>query len=253
MAIRYDQKFNREIARVVANFNKKVRRLDQLGHALLPDPVLVSDLKKEYSKRSDLKRALRDLQKFGERGSEQIIEVGELTTTRYQFALDKRRAARAARNLTRQIKEVEKIESPTRGLKSDYLTNLQYRRNYLKLKIQNLTNSQLKTREKIISQDENLSTKNEAFYNNYFKMLFRSAYQAGISQDKMVPLLNKLKQFSPYQLAQAVETHGVFKDFLDRYGIFTGVGEGSEETKTGLERSIDNLLAAIPGVLNYYS
>ena len=252
MAIRYDQSFNREIARIVKNFNNKVKRLERLDHNLLPDTVLVSDLKKDYTKRADLKRRLRELQKFSERGAETIIEVGELTTTRYQFQLDKQRAAIAKRNLTRQINEVERVETSTRGLKSDYLQNLQYRRNYLNLKIKDLSKSQLKTRAKIIRQEENLSSKQDQFYNNLFQMMFRSAYQAGITQDKILPLLNKLKQLTPYQLSQAVETHGVFKDFLDRYGIFTGIGEGSEDTRIDLERSIENLDQAMPSLLSYY-
>lgn len=252
MAIRYDQKFNREIARIVANFNKKVRRLEKIDHALLPETVLVSDLKKEYSRRSDLKRRLRELQKFSERGVEDIIEVGELLTTNYQFALDKQRAAIAKRNLTRQIKEVQQVETSTRGLKSDYLRNLQYRRDYLNLKIKDLSKSQLRTRNKIISQEEHLGDKQQNFYNNVFQMLFRSAYQTGITQDRILPLLNKLKQLTPYQLSQAVETHGVFKDFLDRYGIYTGIGEGSDETRVDLERSIENLDNALPSLISYY-
>lgn len=252
MAIRYDQSFNREIARIVKNFNNKIKRLERLDHNLLPDTVLVSDLKKDYTKRADLKRRLRKLQKFSERGAENIIQVGELTTTNYQFQLDKQRAATAKRNLTRQINEVQRVETSTRGLRSDYLQNLQYRRNYLNLKIKDLSKSQLKTREKIISQEENLGSKQESFYNNIFQMMFRSAYQAGITQDKILPLLNKLKQLTPYQLSQAVEVHGVFKDFLDRYGIFTGIGEGSEDTRIDLERSIENLDQALPSLLSFY-
>lgn len=264
MAIRFDQKFNREIARIVKNFNNKVRRIEKLDRNLLPNTVLVSDLKKDYSRRSDLKRRLRELQKFSERGSETIIEVGELTTTRYQFQLDKQRAALAKRNLTRQIREVQKVETSTQGLKSDYLQNLQYRRNYLNLKIKDLSKSQLKTRAKIIDQEENLRENQETFYSNIFQMLFRSAYQAGISQDRMLPLLNKLKQFTPYQLSQAVETHGVFKDFLDKYGIFTGVAqttlegkknkkkEEDEDEESDIERAIENLDKALPRILSYY-
>lgn len=253
MAIRYNQEFNQEIARVVKNFNNKVRRLERLDYDVLPDTVKVSDLKKEYTKRSDLKRRLRELQLFNERGMEKVITIGELTDTRYQIELDKRKATQAKRNLTRQIREVESQETGQAGLRSDYLRNLQYRRSYLDLKIKNLSKSQIRTRRKIISQEENLESKNQTFYNNIFSMLFRSAYQAGITQDRILPLLNKLKDLSPYQLSQAVETHGVFKDFLDRYNIFTGIGEGSEESEDSLTRSIENLDNALPSILSFYS
>lgn len=253
MTIRYDREFNREIARVVNNFNSKVRRLDNLGRDLLPDTVTVTDLKKEYDNRSDLKRKLRELQLFSERGAETVIEIGELTTTRYNFEIEKRNAARAKRNLTRQIREVERQEGGQLGLKSDYLRNLQYRRNYLDLKIKDLSKSQLKTRRKIIAQEENLGLKNEVFYNNIFDMVFRSAYQSGVDKDKVLTLLNKLRKLTPYQLSQAVETHGVFKDFLDRYNIFTGIGEGSEESGNALERSMENLDQALPSILDFYN
>lgn len=252
MAIRYDQQFNREIARIVKNFNSKVKRLEVQDRQLLPDRVLVSDLKKEYSRRRDLKRALRDLKAFTEKGAEDIIQIGNLTTTNYQFQKDKRAAIQAKRNLTREINQIQNSKLGSSGTKSDYLINLQFRRDFLNKPLKNLSRSQLKTRAKILQQDSNTENRATQFYDNIFKMLFRSAYQAGISQDTMLPVLNQLRKLSPAQLTEAIHTDPVLKDFLDRYNIYTGVAEASEETGNELERSVERLNQALPSILKYF-
>ena len=48
MAIRYDANYNREISRVVKNFNNKRNRAIKRGLKNVPAPIKVSDLKARY-------------------------------------------------------------------------------------------------------------------------------------------------------------------------------------------------------------
>lgn len=251
MAIRYDRQFNQEIRRVVANFNQKVKRLEQADHTILPDRVLVSDLKKDFTKRADLKRELRRLQQFTERGAEEIITIGNVTDTRWGFSIDKQRARITKMNLTREINAIESggnISPRT----SDYLNNLKYRRAYLDKPISTLTSYQLSTRKKIIFQDENREKKQQQFYDNIFSMLFKTAYQVGADRDQLLAIMTTLRQLTPAQLADAVDEVPALRSFILRYTAFTSVDKNNQAATEDLVDSVSTLYKNLPTILDYY-
>lgn len=251
MAIRYDRQFNQEIRRVVANFNKKVKRLEQTDHTILPDRVLVSDLKKEFTKRGDLKRELRRLQQFSERGAEEVLTIGSMTDTKWGFAIEKERARITKQNLTREINSIEsKTDISPRT--SDYLKNLKYRRSYLNKPISSLAPYQLSTRQKIIAQDENRENKQDQFYNNMFSMLFKTAYQVGADRDQLLEIMTTLRRLSPAQLADAIDEVPALRGFTTRYEAFTSVDKDNEAAKDDLSQAVTTLYMNLPTITEYY-
>ena len=68
MAIRYDEKLNKEILKTVRNFNAKVGRLEQQGVSLPVEKVSVRGLKEQFQERRELQSYLRELRKFSQRG-----------------------------------------------------------------------------------------------------------------------------------------------------------------------------------------
>lgn len=249
MAIRYDRQFNQEIRRVVNNFNKKVKRLEQADHTILPNRVLVSDLKKEFTKRADLKRELRRLQQFSERGAEEVLTIGSMTDTRWGFAIEHERARIAKQNLTREINSIEsKADISPRT--SDYLKNLKYRRAYLNKPISSLVPYQLSTRQKIIAQDENRLKKQDQFYNSMFSMLFKTAYQVGADRDQLLEIMTTLRRLSPAQLADAIDEVPALRGFTTRYEAFTSVD--NEAAKDDLSEAVTTLYKNLPTITEYY-
>ena len=75
--IRWRDKDEQELQRVVNNFNSKIRRASKKNQALvdfLPKKVSVKDLKSKITTRSDFNRNLKSLKRFSEKGAEKLVE-----------------------------------------------------------------------------------------------------------------------------------------------------------------------------------
>lgn len=78
MAIRYDDGLNKELRRVVHNFNQKRKRAIKRGYHYLPPIQYVSELKARYDTKSDLLRELKYLERFNLK-RDQALKVVETT------------------------------------------------------------------------------------------------------------------------------------------------------------------------------
>ena len=117
--IRWRESDEKELARVVRNYNAKLSRViknttDQ--NVVLPERAYVKEIKSKVETRADLNRMMNSLKRFSEKGSEEIVESDYgLKITRYQKneasisvgIINRRRAIKR--------KELENIEVTTRG------------------------------------------------------------------------------------------------------------------------------------------
>ena len=134
MAIRYDEKLNKEILKTVRNFNAKVGRLEQQGVSLPVEKVSVRGLKEQFQERRELQSYLRELRKFSQRGVERIAYVdrwGKQFTV-YEFkvgGIRQRRAIREAERLLAEAKKEKRTEGGVFGeetlMGTDYVNNLE--------------------------------------------------------------------------------------------------------------------------------
>ena len=125
MAIRYDRKLNQEINRVIRNFNQKIARLEKEERELLPSKITKKELKRETGTRTELKRRLKELQKFSKRGAEEIVTTKEgFRLTRYDINVLKTQRSRAKRQLTKEIRKLETTK-PTVFGREQYSTYAQ--------------------------------------------------------------------------------------------------------------------------------
>ena len=113
MAIRYDKTLNKEINRVVKNFNNKVKRLEQSERDLmLPAKVSIKELKDEFRTRRELYRELEKLKRYSKRGIEEtIITLGGAKISKYELENIKREARRIKYQISRQITLKKKTKS----------------------------------------------------------------------------------------------------------------------------------------------
>ena len=111
MSIRYDKELTKEINKTIKNFNQKITRLEKLEKQLLPEKITKKELK-EITTRSELRRKLKELQRFSKRGAEDIIETsGGVILTQYELTNIKKQKARLLQRLTREINQM-KITKP---------------------------------------------------------------------------------------------------------------------------------------------
>ena len=232
MAIRYDKSLLREMRRVVKNFNAKRRRLEKQGRANLPEKVGIKDLQ-GFTRRRELYTALSDLKRFSQKGAENLVNIQAGKITKWELETLQNRSRRAKISLSRRLKGVETREktSEYKGMVRDYITNLRYQREYLNRDITKINSARLKTYRKIVNQSEERKIKNEIFYENFFDMLFKEAYVAGIDQERLDALEKKLRQLTPDQLASAYNEEPVLHNILERYKAYINVEQGKPSLK----------------------
>ena len=198
MAIRYDKKLNQEINRTIKNFNQKIARLEKQDRELLPTKITKKDLKSGVYTRTELRRKLKELQRFGTRGAEDIIETsGGARLTKYEYQNIKRENIRVKQNITREINRL-KVNKPKIFGKTqtstfsemgdtDYL-NLVARRKALEKDINVLSREELERFTKLIEK----TGKNQQYMNSIFKQNYFD-----YDNDKLNELKQKLMNLKP--------------------------------------------------------
>ena len=76
--IRWSEADDKELKRVVKNFNAKLGRLakkDPENKDALPERISAAQLKEMIQTRQDLNRELNSLRRFSQKGAEEIIDV----------------------------------------------------------------------------------------------------------------------------------------------------------------------------------
>ena len=204
MAIRYDDDLNAEIRRIVKNFNQKRNRAIKRGFSYLPDKVYVSDIKSNYISRSDLKRYLRELEKFNklkDYALETVETPGGAKTSRYNLMFLKDNLKNTKEFYDRQIAEAEEIfyEDQYSMARRDYLFNLQAKRKFLELELMNLNQSQLKTFSRYTHQALNYGKSNIGAYKGFLTGVEALMRQVGYGEKEIDSFYQSMSELSPAQ------------------------------------------------------
>lgn len=117
--IRWREADQKELARVVKNYNAKLSRVMKNNtdeNVILPDRMSIREIKAQVVTRDDLNRVLNSLKRFSEKGSEEIIESKYgAKITKYQKQELTIRNAVINRRRAQQKKELENLQVTSRG------------------------------------------------------------------------------------------------------------------------------------------
>ena len=266
MAIRYDQKLNQEINRTIKNFNQKIARLEKQDRELLPTKITKKDLKSGVYTRTELRRKLRELQRFGKRGAEDIIETkGGVKLTQYELSNIKRENARVKRNITREINRL-KVEKPKIFGKTQTSTfsqmgdtdflNLVARRKALEKDINVLSREEFERFTKLVEKTgRNQQYMNNIFKDNYFDMLTDLAYYYDYDNDKLNLLKQKLMNLKPNDFMKLFKEDKSIRAILDYYPIVTNSFNAinPDDIKEDVINLYDNLIDNIDEIIQDYA
>lgn len=118
---------NKELARVVRNFNAKISRLAKKNPQMkntLPEKISVREMKELIKTRQDLNREMNSLRRFSKKGAEEIIIVPgsqyNLEITKWQKSEMTRRVGIINRRRSKRLEEMENIELTSRGKSLGY-------------------------------------------------------------------------------------------------------------------------------------
>lgn len=265
MAIRYDKKLNQEINRTIKNFNQKIARLEKQDRELLPSKITKKDLKSNVYTRTELYRKLKELQRFSNRGAEDIIATGGgARLTKYDYQNIKRENARIKRNITREINRLRtekpkifgKIQSSTFSEMgdTDYL-NLVARRKALEKDINKLSKEELERFIKLVEKTgKSQQYMNSIFKENYFEMLTYLAYYFNYDNDKLNLLKQKLMKLKPNDFLKLFKDDKSIRAILDYYPVVTNSFNAinPDDIKEDVVNLYDNLIDNIDDIIKYY-
>lgn len=266
MAIRYDKKLNQEINRTIKNFNQKIARLEKQDRELLPSKITKKDLKSGVYTRTELRRKLKELQRFGRRGAEDIIETsGGVRLTKYDYQNIKRENARIKRNITREINRLRvnkpkifgKTQTSTFSEMGDHdYLNLVARRKALEKDINKLSRDEFERFTKLIEKTgKNQQYMNSIFKQNYFDMLTELGYYFDYDNDKLNILKQKLMNLKPNDFLKLFKEDKSIRAILDYYPIVTNSFNAinPDDIKEDVINLYDNLIDNIDMILQDYA
>lgn len=125
--IRWNESDEKELKRVVKNFNQKIDRLSKKNpqnKKYLPEKVSIKEMRSLIETRQDFNRELKSLQRFSRKGSEEIVDVPDndynLKTTKWQKKEMQIRVATVNANRKRRKEQIESWEMKSGGKSLGY-------------------------------------------------------------------------------------------------------------------------------------
>lgn len=233
--IRYDTEYNKNIQRVVSNFNRKIARLNRAGNLGLPEKVSVRDIKSRFYTRTEMNQYLRDLQRFSRRGAENIVTINGKDFTQYDVDLFRRRLRNERRRLTKEIKQAESYKSPYPMQHDIYTTSIRAKREKLSSEWQDIIST--KMFEKLVEEPY----KRSEVYDNYLETLFQDAYQMGFPDEKIEYIKSKLLQLSPRKFMNALEGDPNIQYIFDYYHSMTRTSRTDPNGMDAFQQLYENI------------
>ena len=202
--LRVRQKTDKEINRVIRNFNQKVTRLEKLDrNVAIPEKISKKDLM-SLGSRQELNRKLNQIRRFSRRGAEDLVtlESGELITEweKRESSIENR-VAQA--KLTKKIKHLESTVPKIAGKKqvatfaqmgdTQYMNLVAQRERLRKRKIDD-KGDLLRFRK--IAQKVLRAGYGSVFRESFKTMISDIAYQHNYNDDKIEEILSKMDKLN---------------------------------------------------------
>lgn len=247
MAIKYDADLNNEIRRIVKNFNQKRNRALKRGFSYLPNKAFVSEIKTSFDNRTDLKRYLKELEKFNKLKDYALETVETLAggrTSRYNLMYIKDNLKDTKAFFDRQIAEANELfaSDPYSIARREYLFNLEQKRRYLDINIMNLDQSGIKTFQKYTSQALNYNKSNITAYKGFLSGVEQVMKNLGYSEKEISKLYENMGNITPAQFIKMYRKSDLIAKIYD---IIPSPEHGKKVINTSDEEArdlIDNFM-----------
>lgn len=264
MAINYDKKLNKEINRVVKNFNQKITRLEKQNRELLPSKITTKEIKESINTKRELNSKLRELKQFSQKGIENVITTrGGVKTTQYELQRLKYIQNKLRKRTYREIKRMQtttpkvlgKNQSRTFAEMGDtYYEKLTGRKTKLSADISRMTPSELIDYIKFLSRyNFEVSAKQEIFMENYFDMLSDLAYYIGYDAGKIEMLKDKLMKLTPSKFYKFFNEDQAVKSILYYYVDQSKLRIDPEYIKDDVTQLYDELIDNFDELIKPYA
>ena len=227
MAIRFTPEFNKEIRRIVHNFNQKRNRAIKRGYTHLPDPLTVSELKNRYESKTLLKRDLKLLSEFNTGRDEALKTVetsGGAKAIKWEYDYLKKNLQYAKRFYDREIRDASALDTPMAVAKAEYLNNLKAKREYLEMELADLNQSQFNTYKATINEYLEANQRYKSGYRSWMNEIETIMRQLGYDNKTINKFFEGFDRLTPRQFLTMYRQNAIVSRIYELY-IPTKEGE----------------------------
>ncbi len=252
MAIRYDKSYNKEISRVVKNFNQKRNRAIKRGFTHLPPRLLVSELKSRYETRPALNKELRKIEAFNKRkDSLEVVEMsGGAKAINWQLDYIKRNIEGAKAHFDREIAEMAKHDTVYDIGRRARLDTLQRQRDMLDLELTELSQDDFRTYQTIINKYVQYNHRADKTFKGFMAVVEESMKYAGFVDKDIKEFAKKFRVLTPNQFIDLYNDSHIIERIFEladspKHGEglkFTSDQEDTRELLEGLMEEADSLI-----------
>lgn len=267
MAIRYDKRLNNEISRIVRNYNAKIRRLEKTeSDVIIPEKFnrqALKSLKETTSNRADLKRRLRELERFTARGGEKNIKVEGQTIPKYQYQNIKAYQNLLKRRINTRIKFYETTTKTTAGKKGDVSIAQMGEQDYLNL----IAKREILLKKDFLSLEDddrskylellktNARTKDANIWkNNYLGILIDTGLSFGYDEEKLKEIRSRLNKLSAVNLDKLISQENTIKNVIYHYDAIKDITDeaGRSALKDDVYSNFDSIYENLDKIISQY-
>ena len=202
---------NLSLGKAVANFNRKIKRIEtEENKGYLPETLNFKDVKENITTRRELNRIIQNLRNFNKEGAEELYQndAGE-EMTKWEKDVLQDEISRGIRRLNKELRSVDKTKYP---FETDVELNLKQRINNLKnfQNVKGFNFKLLKERAFNIGRMDFEMNRAINYQNNYMKTLERYSHF-----DNYDLLINELEKYkNPIRFYNLMKTKGELTEDL---------------------------------------
>ena len=217
MAIKFDDELNAEIRETVRNYNKRRNRLEKAGYKNVPDPILVSELKSTYTKRSDLTRELERLRNIKRTDlTEKIENQGGVKAVKWKYDYLKANAKAAREYFKREYERVSKRVGKYPG-EQTYLNNIAVKIDILDTSISYMNKSEFNAAVAYVTEFSNVTGKRKAAYRGYLNEVEWLMNLIGYPESEKKKFFNKFTKLTPSQFLYMFDNNAIIARIYNLY------------------------------------
>lgn len=254
--IRFDNKLNEEIRRIVNNYNAKIYRLEKNKRNVdIEIPVKFNEealesLKTRSRTRQELRRRLKELEYFNRRGGEEKINVNGLKIARYKYQAIKMYKRLATRRINAKIKFYNENKPTYKGQKDKFTMRDQFDLEYqnlltlkdelLDVNINDLSEEDINnylSKLRSNTHDDNY----KKWQNSYIDLFIKTGRAFGVDERILFSIEKELKKISPSNFNKLIKTENLLKQIIYYYQSIKDLGIGV---------AIESLSEDVNGVFN---
>lgn len=249
MAIKYNAKYNEEIRSIVRNFNKRRNRAEKAGYTNLPPLAKVSELKSRYTVRSELERALSNLETFRHDTLKKIENRGGAKSVAWEYQNIKNNLNAARQFHRREYERISKRigKFPGERLRLDAIAA---KISLLDKDINYLNQEEFRSYRSAVLEYINFPIRAEKGYRGFLSEIDLVMDRLQFSNERKESILEKFKELTPEQLFYVYNENdliGRIYDLIDS-PIYDGTGkmneseEYAEDLLNTLEEELDVII-----------